>query len=138
MKRVVLALGVLAGLPVIFYAGLFAAAELYTEIVVLRTAGADGALHETRVTVVDIADSTWVRGRPHRGWFRRIEANAFAELFRGGVWQPVRAVVSRDPADATAFEQVMRDRYGLMYRFFDSVARMSANEIPVRLEPRAP
>jgi len=138
MKRVVMALGALIGLAVIFYASLFAFAEFRTEIVVLRTAEADGVTHETRVTVVDIADSTWVRGRPYRGWFRRIEANPFAELHRGGIWQPVRATVSRDPADAAAFEQEMRDRYGLVYRFFDSVARMSTNEVPVRLEPRVP
>jgi hypothetical protein len=66
MKRAAALLGAVFGLGVIFYASLFAYAEMYTEIVVLRTFDADGAPHETRVMVIDIADTLWVRGRPCR------------------------------------------------------------------------
>lgn len=138
MKRAAVFLGAACGLAVIFYASLFAFAEMYTEVVVLRTFADDGAPHETRVTVVDIADTPWVRGRPYRGWFRRVEANANAELYRGGVWQPIRASISRESSDAAQFERVLVERYGLMYRLFDFAARMSSNEIPVRLDPRSP
>jgi hypothetical protein len=138
MKPVIRILAAVLGVAVLLYASLFALAEMYTEIVVLRTYDADGLPHETRVTVIDIADTPWVRGRPYRGWFRRIEANSSVELHRGDVWIPVRASVSRDPADATEFERVMLERYGLMYRYFDLIARMSSNEIPVRLTPRVP
>ena len=137
MKRAALVLGAVLGLAVIFYASLFAFAEMYTEIVVIRTYDSGGTPHETRVTVIDVARTPWVRGRPYRGWFRRIEANPMAELYRGGAWQPVSASISRDPADAAEFERVMVERYGLLYRCFDFVARMSTNEVPVRLEPRA-
>ncbi len=126
------------GLVVVLYASVFALAELYTEVVVLRTYDSGGVPHETRVTVIDIADAPWVRGRPYRGWFRRIEANPVAELYRGDVWLPVRAAVSREPADAVAFERVMVERHGLMYRYLDFIARMSSNEVPIRLHPRAP
>ena len=123
-------------LAVIFYASLFAFAEIRTEIVVLRTYDSEGLAYETRVTVIDIGKTPWVRGRPYRGWFRRIEASSIAELYRGNAWLPVSASVSRDPADAAEFERVMLERYGLIYRYFDFIARMSSNEIPVRLAPR--
>lgn len=138
MKRVIQILVGVATLVVVFYASLFAFAEVYTEIVVLRTFGSDGLVHETRVTVIDIGNTPWVRGRPYRGWFRRVEANPVAELHRGGVWLPVSASVSRDPADAAEFERVMLETHGVVYRCFDLIARMSSNEIPVRLDPRAP
>lgn len=138
MKRVIrIFVGVIV-LAVIFYASLFAVAEVYTEIVVLRTYDSDGLAHETRVTVIDIANTPWVRGRPYRGWFRRIEANAIAELYRGGAWLPVRASVSRNPADAAEFDRVMLERYGLVYRYLDFIARMSSSETPVRLDSRVP
>lgn len=138
MKRAAIFLGAAFGLAVIFYASLFAFAEMYTEIVVLRTFDADSAPHETRVMVIDIADTPWVRGRPYRGWFRRVEANSNAELYRGGVWYPIKASISGESSDAARFEHGVVERYGLMYRLFDFVARMSSNEIPVRLEPRNP
>lgn len=40
--------------------------------------------------------------------------------------------------DVAAFEREMRERFGPAYRCFDFIARMSANEIPVRLDPRPP
>ena len=138
MKRIAVFIGAVLGLAVIFYASLFAFAEMYTEIVVLRTFDADGAPHETRVMVIDIADTPWVRGRPYRGWFRRVAANSSAELYRGGVWYPIRASISRETSDAAQFERVVVERYGLTYHLFDFIARMSSNEIPVRLEPRSP
>ena len=136
MKRALRTLGVLAALTVLFYASLFGFAEAFTEIVVLRTYDAEGEAHETRVTVIDIEGTPWVRGRPYRGWFKRIEANPIAELYRGDVWLMVDASVSYELADAAAFERAMFDRYGLLYRLFDSIARMSSNEVPVRLDPR--
>lgn len=138
MKQTAVLLGAVLGLVVIFYASLFAFAEMCTEIVVLRTFDVDGAPHETRVMVIDIADTPWVRGRPYRGWFRRVESNPDAELCRDGVWYPIRASISREPSDAEEFERVVVERYGLTYRLFDVIARMSSNELPVRLEPRSP
>lgn len=86
--------------------------------------------------MIEIEGRLWVRGRPYRAWFRRVEANPNIELYRDGLWHPVRASISRDPADAAAFEGAMRAKYGMLYRVLDFGARMSANEIPVRLDPR--
>lgn len=133
LKRALL---IIVSLAVVIYASIFPIAELFTEVVVVRTYDASGAPHETRVTVIDIEGEAWVRGRPYRGWFRRIEVNPKAELYRGGTWRRVRAEVSRDPADAAAFEQVMLDTHGRVYQFLDVVAQMSSNEVPVRLVPR--
>jgi len=120
------------------YASIFPVAELFTEIVVLRTYDANGEAHETRLTVIDRAGTAWVRGRPYRGWFRRIEKEPCAELYRRGAWKPVLGTVSREPGHAAAFDQVMLDSYGLAYQYVDLVARISSTEVPVRLVPREP
>ena len=81
--RVILVLALVCGA---LYGSIFPLAEIFTEVVVLRTYDAEGVAHETRVTVIDIEGSSWVRGRPYRGWFRRIEADpalAFVSLMFG-------------------------------------------------------
>jgi hypothetical protein len=156
MKRAGWVTVALVSFAVVIYASIFPIAELFTEVVVLRTYDAEGSPHDTRLTVIlrtydaegsphdtrltviDRAGTPWVRGRPYRGWFRRVEANPIVALYRGGVWRPVRASVSRDAADAAAFDQVMLETYGLTYRYVDLISRISSNEIPVRLVPRTP
>jgi len=138
MKRFAWILVAFLSLAVAVYASIFPIAEVFTEVVILRTYDSEGAPHETRVTVIDRVGKPWVRGRPYRGWFRRIEANPEADLYRDDVWRPVLARVSRDATDAAAFDQIMLDTYGRAYRYVDFIARLSANEIPVRLSPRSP
>ncbi len=138
MKRVAWIIVALASLAAANYASIIPIAEIFTEVVVLRTYDSDGSPHETRLTVIDRAGTPWVRGRPYRGWFRRIAAAPRAELYRGGVWRPVRASISSEPADAASFDQVMLETYGLAYRYVDLIARMSSTEVPVRLVPQTP
>jgi hypothetical protein len=122
----------------VVYASIFPVAEIFTEVVTLRTYDAEGVPHETRVTIIDRDGTPWVRGRPYRGWFRRIEANPKMELRRAGVWRQAQAEISRDPADAAEFDRVMLETYGFGYRYVDFIARISANEVPVRLVLQAP
>lgn len=136
MRRAAWILVGVVSLAVALYASIFVIAEVATEVVVLRTYAADGSHHDTRLTVIDRDGTPWVRGRPYRGWFRRIEADPRAALRRGGRWHPVSASVSRDPEDAAAFDAIMFETYGRTYRYMDFVVRMSSNEIPVRLDPR--
>jgi hypothetical protein len=138
VKRIAWISVTLAALAVTVYASIFPIAEIFTEVVVLRTYDSGGSPHETHLTVIDRVGTAWVRGRPYRGWFRRVEENPRAELYRGRLWRPVRAAISREPADAAAFDQVMLETYGLAYRYVDFIARLSASEIPVRLIPQAP
>ena len=138
MRRAAWMLAAFASLAAAIYASIFPIAEIFTEVVILRTYDSEGSPHQTRVTVIDLAGAPWVRGRPYRGWFRRIEANPEAELYRDGVWRPVQGLVSRDPADAAAFDRVMLETHGRAYRYVDFIARLSSNEIPVRLAPRLP
>ena len=138
MKRAAWILVALVSLAAAIYASIFPIAEIFTEVVILRTYDFEGSPHETRLTIIDRAGASWVRGRPYRGWFRRIEANPKAELYRNGGWRPVRGSVSRNPADAAAFDQVMLETYGLAYRYVDFIARISSSEIPVRLAPLSP
>ena len=134
-KRIALSLALLSAA---IYASIFPIAELFTEVVVLRTFDVDGGPHNTRLTIIDPDGTAWVRGRPYRGWFRRVEANSRAELYRSGEWRSVRAMISRDPEDAAVFDHLMLESYGLAYRYVDLIARISSTEVPVRLAPREP
>ncbi len=138
MRRAKWIVASLALLSAAIYASIFPIAELFTEVVVLRTYDADGGPHSTRLTVIDRDGTAWVRGRPYRGWFRRVEANPCAELYRGGEWRPFSATISRDPEDAAAFDHLMLVSYGLVYRYVDLIACTSSTEVPVRLAPREP
>ena len=138
MKRAKWAVVAALSLVAAAYASFFVLAELVTEVVVLRTYDSEGSPYETRVTVIDIEGRPWIRGRSYRGWFRRVGANPDAEVHRAGAWQRVRASISRDPADAAAFGEVMVENDGLTYRYLDFITRMSSNEVPVRLVPRSP
>ena len=138
MKRVAWIAVAVVSLSVAAYASIFVVAEVFTEIVVLRTYDSDGSPHETRLTVIDRAGEPWVRGRPYRGWFRRVAANSKAELYRAGRWSPVRATISRKREDSAAFDRVMLESHGLAYRYVDLIARLSSTEIPVRLASDRP
>lgn len=55
------------------------------EVVVIRTADADGA-HSTRVWVADHDGAPWIApGNRTNGWFQRLLANPRVELVRSGV-----------------------------------------------------
>lgn len=45
------------------YASIFPIAELFTEVIILRTYDAKGEPRDTRLTVIDIDGTAWVRGR---------------------------------------------------------------------------
>ena len=55
------------------------------EVVVLRTRDEAGAVHETRLWVVDHDGSPWLRaGNPSGGWFPRLSARPEVVVVRGG------------------------------------------------------
>jgi hypothetical protein len=105
-----------------------------TEVAVLRTTDEDGAARETKLWVVDLDGSPWVRvARPERTWFGRLRGRPEVELVRHGVALPYRAIEIDDPAMRARVDAAFRDKYGLVDWWYGVVLRRDPRAI--RLDP---
>jgi len=105
-----------------------------TEVAVLRTADENGAMHETRLWVVDLDGSPWLRvARPERGWFQRLHERPDVELVRHGVTLPYRAIEIEDPAMRRRVGAAFREKYGLVDWWYGLLLRRDPRAI--RLDP---
>jgi hypothetical protein len=105
------------------------------EVAVLRTVDETGAVHETKLWVVDLDGAPWVRlARPGREWFERLRERPDVELVRGGVLMPYRAVVVPDAETRARVDAAFAEKYGWVDRWYGLVLRR--DPLPVRLDPR--
>jgi hypothetical protein len=113
--------------------GTYVAGEL-VEVVVVRTADDEGAVHETKVWVVDYDGVPWVRvANPERHWFHRLASHPRIELIRKGVPQQVDAHPQDTPEARATLDARFREKYGLVDWWYGVLLRRHA--IPVRLDP---
>ena len=102
------------------------------EVVVLQTRDAAGAVHETRLWVVDHDGALWLRaGNPDHGWFPRLAANPSIRLTRGGQALVLQATPVPEARDA--INDLMHEKYG----WADSYVCLffpREKKIPVRLD----
>jgi hypothetical protein len=133
MRRLGIALAVLvAGLLVVFGVEMIAAES--GEVVVLRTRDAGGAVHETRLWVVDDAGTAWLRsGSPEAGWFQRLSAEPEIEVVRHDATLPMRAVPV--PQAQSRINELMLEKYGWADRYIGMLFGRD-DAVPVRLDPR--
>jgi hypothetical protein len=105
-----------------------------TEVAVLRTTDEHGAVHETKLWVVDLDGTAWVRvARPERSWFQRLGKRPEVELVRHGVALPYRALEIEDPEMRARIDAAFRDKYGLVDRWYGLLLRRDPR--PIRLDP---
>jgi len=124
-----LALAVLVAL-----AGATYVAGEQTEVAVLRTVDETGATRETKLWVVDLDGSPWVRvARPERSWFERIRHRPEVELVRHDVALPYRAIEIEDPAMRARVDAAFREKYGLVDWWYGLLLRRDPR--PIRLDP---
>jgi hypothetical protein len=132
MRRIALALALLLVLVAV---GTYVAGE-QTEVAVLRTFDADGTAHATKLWVVDLDGTPWVRvANPRRSWFQRLREYPDVDLVRGGVGVRVRAVVISDPTAQARVDAAFADKYGAVDRWYGLLLRR--NPVAVRLDPVA-
>jgi hypothetical protein len=133
MKAVGLVLALLVALGV----GTYVAGE-QTEVARLRTFDAEGAVHETKLWVVDHDGAAWVRvARPERQWFQRLKQHPEIEIVRGD-GAPQRVLASPDPTAETkaALDAAFRAKYGVVDWWYGLLLRRAP--VPVRLDPAPP
>lgn len=105
-----------------------------TEVAVLRTTDGAGAVRETKLWVIDLDGTAWVRvARPERSWFRRLRERPEVELVRHGVARPYRAIEIQDPEMRARVDAAFRDKYGLVDWWYGLVLRRDPR--PIRLDP---
>jgi hypothetical protein len=105
-----------------------------TELAVLRTFDAGGAAHETKMWVIDVGDTPWVRvANPERAWYQRLLTEPRVELVRGGRVEARVARPSADPTVRRAVDEAFAEKYGLVDAWYGLLLRRGA--VPVRLEP---
>ena len=108
-----------------------------TEVAVLRTHDDSGVPYDTKMWVVDVDGSPYVRiGRPGRGWGERAKAHPDVDLIRGDVTTPCTAAVVEDPALRTRIDDAFAAKYGWVDWWYGVVVRKYA--IALRLDARAP
>jgi hypothetical protein len=107
-----------------------------TEVAVLRTLDGAGAVHETKLWVVDVDNTPWLRAaRSGRAWLERIRERPDVELVRDGVARPYRAVVLTDPATRERVDAAFAAKYGVTNWWYGLALRK--DPVPVRLDPIA-
>lgn len=130
MRRALWAtLGILALLGV----GSWLAGER-TEVVVLRTFDAAGAVYETRLWAVDQGGAVWVRvANPGRAWYQRLRANPRVELIRERRKRAMLAAPDESPEARRAVDAAFSAKYGLVDAWYGLLLRR--DPVPIRLTP---
>jgi hypothetical protein len=85
------------------------------EVVRLLTTDPSGQIFETRLWIVDVDGSSYVRSAGAGSiWLSRLEIRPDAELERSGENRSVRAVSVSEPRVRDAVNEAMRTKYGIL------------------------
>lgn len=104
---------------------------------VLRTVDEKGAVHETRMIVLQDGDVTWVQSGHHfRGWYHRLVRNPDVELVVGDEVRRYLAVALDDPASKANMKRLIEERVGRVRAGVIRTILLFAEVKPVRLDPR--
>jgi hypothetical protein len=107
------------------------------EVVVLETRDAAGAVHETRLWVVDHAGFAWLRtGEAKAPWLMRLRANPEVAVTRAGERRAYRAVVVEDAETRETINALELQKYGWREEVLRIGGMKAEGTTPIRLEPR--
>jgi hypothetical protein len=136
MKRVMVTAAIVLGLCVAYAAAHLALIEVGREVVVLHKWTPGGAVHRTRIWIVDEGRYSWLHhGYADSEWIRRLAADPIVTIERGGKARQYRAIP--DPESHQRVHHLLREKYGSADRWvrFVSGGTEQCAAVPVRLEP---
>jgi len=136
MKRVIVVAAIVLGLCVAYALAHLALIEVGREVVILHKWAPGGAVHKTRLWIVDEGRYAWLHhGYPNSAWIRRLETDAMVTLERRGRTRHYRA--RPDPQAHQRVHQLLRAKYGIADRWvrFITGGTERCSVVPVRLEP---
>jgi hypothetical protein len=132
LRWIVRLFGLLVGLVVVVV-GLEIVASESGEVVVVRTRDAGGAVHETRLWVVDEGGHAWIRaGSPESEWLARLREQPTVEVVRGGATGTYTAVPV--PAERDRLNPRFAEKYGWADAFIGMLFGRD-DATPIRLDP---
>ena len=136
MKRVMVAAATVLSLCVASAAAHLALIEVGREVVVLHEWTPAGAVHKTRLWIVDEGGYSWIHHfYSDSGWIRRLATDPIVTVERGGRARQYRAIP--DPDSHQRVHKLLREKYGIADRWVRFVAGGTERclAVPVRLEP---
>ena len=104
------------------------------EVVVLTTGDGSAAPAETRLWVVDLDGSSYLRGDPGSGWYARLVADPRVRLERSGASANYLAVPAADRRQQ--INELMRRKYGWRDVYIGWLLGGREDAMPVRLDSR--
>ena len=135
MKWLYLAIGILVGVPLAFFAAMYAASGLGGEVVVLHRTSEDGSVDRVRLWIVEDGTGTWIEhGSPDAARIARLAHDPVITVARNGTSRQYRA--SADRGSHALYHRLRQGRYG----FADRLVAMVGGGVdacegtPVRLE----
>jgi hypothetical protein len=132
MRRLIVAVAVIAGLGIAYVLAHWALIETGREVIVLRTEEPGGGSLETRLWIVDDAGFSWLHGNPDSHWMQNLEARPIVEVVRGGETHRYRA--TQVPGPHPRVHELLREKYGIADRWVRFVGPDKESTTPVRLE----
>ena len=130
---------ILAGLALGLF-GLLAATTLVAlegeEVIVLRTFGPQGDVHESRLWVADDATGTWIEvADEHKEFYGRMLRNPDVEVVRGGEARRYRALPDPTREGHDRIRALLAQKYGIA-DWWIGVLVDTSSSIAVRLVPQ--
>ena len=133
LRRIAIIAGLLAGLVVVALGLSLIASERGGEIVTLRTSDAAGAVHETRIWVVDADGTAWLRaGDPKSGWLSRLRERPEVEVERAG--QRASFIAVPQPNERDRINALFLAKYGWADRYIGALFGRD-DATPIRHDP---
>jgi len=133
IRRIAIVVGLVLALVVIALGFSLIASERGGEIVTLRTTDEAGAVHETRVWVVDSDGHAWLRaGDPRSGWLARLNADSKVEVERAG--QSATFIAVPMPGERDRINALFATKYGIADAYI-GVLFGRDDATPIRLDP---
>jgi len=132
-RRIAIAVGLVLALAVFALGFSVIASERGGEIVTLRTTDDAGAVHETRVWVVDADGHAWLRaGDPKSGWLARLNADSKVEVVRAD--QGATFIAVPMPGERDRINALFAAKYGIADAYI-GVLFGRGDATPIRLDP---
>jgi hypothetical protein len=148
LRALLVGVAILAGLIAALVAAQFALIEIGHEVVVVHEPTPSGAIHRSRLWIVDDGGVSWIHpGNANAQWWvAHMGEHSTVEVERAGHTRSYHA--SADPAADAKVHQLMRQKYGFAdwwVRYLTGSATergvltgKKCTTVPIRLEPVAP
>ncbi len=137
MKIVYWLLGVLIGIPLLFFIAMYGASELGGEVVTLDRAEEDGSVSQVRIWIVDSDGSSLIEhGDPSAHWITRLAQTPEIALSRDGEASLYAGFA--DPESHDLYHQLRREKYGWADQVIGTLmGDAECQSVPVRLQNKS-